>query len=745
MTSSNAGKTLGPYANIWTATPMQGKAPPNGMHPPRIHRATLLHRFLPRATPLSSSSSSPSADPSLSQRDVSVDGGGTSSHRTPTTPATRPQSQSQTQPEPDLPASSQAQVQTLTPLPLAVMPDSNKLGTTTRLLLQDTQAHMEKFAARMDALGAHVEQSLREIQMCRTATEGASQKCVSEVVDVVYKCQSNFIKKLEANNDAVQKQGDAIDRLRTDYDRLIKLYESHTSMYASQATAIQEVQKQQVLLIQGITPLEPLVKCISPQTENVVLGLGARLSEDLQKSRDAIERQAVSFEDSSSKLCTVEKRLNRVEDQLADVLVLLQRLSNKPSATPQKTPVQSHRKRHNPDRSPFSPQAKRQRIYPDNTHRNPATESSDLFRQGEEGSGPLYSSSTLSSMPDNSGNSLPLRLRATTNSTRGTTGRRATIAPALRVSPVSKRSDSTTGKHSHRHTIPPREVSALSEPYFANPTLATDESILPWSLRPRKSSAVPSDPLDEDLTLPLEAPADVFRTSSNSKRRETAKCQGKENDALSASSINGSHSKKINSKKSRRSTNAPDVSISLRSPIPSPFVPPPPPQTQTQTQTDASQTQTLVPSTGSMVLSTGTTHTPNADPSNAPTREVSFFLTFDSSQATSQTFTQVASQVQAKLSTVGNDTPVADGTEMKASSTAGQTQLPSSGADMSGKLAKQELTLAAALFPEANLLTANRPMFDSYGRPKRYLSLDPGEHDDDDGTVIDLLDEMMED
>lgn len=64
------------------------------------------------------------------------------------------------------------------------MPDSNKLGTTTRLLLQETQAHMEKFAARMDALGAHVEQSLREIQMCRTATEGASEKCVSEVVDV---------------------------------------------------------------------------------------------------------------------------------------------------------------------------------------------------------------------------------------------------------------------------------------------------------------------------------------------------------------------------------------------------------------------------------------------------------------------------------------------------------------------------------------------------------------------------------
>lgn len=643
------------------------------------------------------------------------------------------------------------------------MPDSNKLGATTRLLLQDTQAHMEKLAARMDALGAHVDQSLREIQMCRTATEGASEKCVSEVVDVgecdavhppcdrsnfspihcrwlticamyasspprlpVYKCQSNFIKKLEANNDAVQKQGDAMDRMRTvrsfcfifapvtsflpvqDYDRLIKLYESHTSMYASQATAIQEVQKQQAVLIQGITPLEPLVKCISPQTENVVLSLGARLSEDLQKSRDVIERQAARADGSSSTLSSVEKRLNRVEDQLADVLALLQRLSNRPSATPQKTPVQSHRKRHNPDASLFSPQAKRQRIYPDITHRNPATKSSDLLRHDEEGSDPLCPSSTLSSMPENSENSLPLRLRATSNSTRGLTGRRATIAPALRVSTASKHSGSTTGKHSRGNNLL-KEVCALSEPYFANMTLAADETTLPWSLRPRKSSVASSDPLDEDLTLPLEVTADVSRTSSSNKRRESAKCQGKENDEYSASSNNGSHKKKkSNSKKSRRSTNAPDVSISLRSPTPSPFVPPPPPQTQTQTQTDASQTQTLVPTTGSIVLSTGTAHTPSADPSTAPTREASFFLTFDSSQATSQTFTQVASQVQAKLGTVGNDTPVADGTEMNAGSTADQTNLLSSGADMSGKLAKQELTLAAALFPEVNLLSANR-------------------------------------
>lgn len=533
----------------------------------------------------------------------------------------------------------------------------------------------------------------------------------------VYKCQSNFIKKLEANNGAVEKQGDAIDRLRTvsslsftfasvtsflpvqDYDMLIKLYESHTSMYASQATAIQEMQKQQVVLIQGLAPLEPLLKCISPQTENVVLALGARLDEQFQKSRDATERLAAKFEDSNSSLGTVETRLSRLEGQLGDAVALLRRLATTTSSTPQKTPVQNRRKRHDQDCSSPSPQAKRQRIYSEYTHGQHAADVSVLRREEDD---PLMFSSTASSILGNSDNSIPSRLRPSMNKARAQAGRRATIASSLRVSVATKLSDSSAGSKSRKFTLE-NEINALAEPFFARPTSTAKEGTLAWSLRPRKSSAAPSDPVNRSSTLSLDAVEEVTRNSnltSNSKRRESASCQGKENDALATSSNNGSHKKKKpNSKKARRSTNVPDVSISLRSPTPSPFVPPPPPQTQTQTQTDASQTQTLVPSTGSMVLSTGAT--PIADPSTAPTREASFLLTFDSSQATSQTFTQVASQIQAKSGTVGYDTPVVGGSDAGASSTASKTHLPTSGTDLSGKLAKKEDILAAALFPEA--------------------------------------------
>lgn len=66
------------------------------------------------------------------------------------------------------------------PIPIAI-PDR---AASTRLLLQDTQACVQKFAARMDTLGGNVDQSLREIQLCRNAMEGSGDKCVSEIADV---------------------------------------------------------------------------------------------------------------------------------------------------------------------------------------------------------------------------------------------------------------------------------------------------------------------------------------------------------------------------------------------------------------------------------------------------------------------------------------------------------------------------------------------------------------------------------
>ena len=65
--------------------------------------------------------------------------------------------------------------------PPIVLPDR---VATTRVLLQDAQATMQKFAARMDAVGANIEQALKEVQLARSSIDVAGEKSVAELADI---------------------------------------------------------------------------------------------------------------------------------------------------------------------------------------------------------------------------------------------------------------------------------------------------------------------------------------------------------------------------------------------------------------------------------------------------------------------------------------------------------------------------------------------------------------------------------
>lgn len=54
---------------------------------------------------------------------------------------------------------------------------------TTRVLLQDTQASLQKLSARMDAIASRNEQAVKEIQLSRAALESSTEKCVADVTD----------------------------------------------------------------------------------------------------------------------------------------------------------------------------------------------------------------------------------------------------------------------------------------------------------------------------------------------------------------------------------------------------------------------------------------------------------------------------------------------------------------------------------------------------------------------------------
>ncbi len=172
-----------------------------------------------------------------------------------------------------------------------------------------------------------------------------------------------------------------IHSLSQAYDSLVRLYESHTSLYASQGNSHPRTAEAQVILIQGAAPLEPLMKCILPSNRERHLRSGSKaLMTNYTNQGMLLHSRTTKLADSNRSLGVVETRLSRLEDQFGDALALLRRLATAPPAIPpEKTPAQNWRKRHVPDDSPPSPEAKRQRIHPDATHRQHTATSRKFF------------------------------------------------------------------------------------------------------------------------------------------------------------------------------------------------------------------------------------------------------------------------------------------------------------------------------------------------------------------------------
>ncbi|KAH8111061.1 hypothetical protein DFH11DRAFT_711308 [Phellopilus nigrolimitatus] len=161
--------------------------------------------------------------------------------------------------------------------PPIILPD--RVGTT-RVLLQDTQACVQKFSARSDALGARVEQALKQLELSRAALEAGNEKTVAELADVVYKCQAALAKGIETQGTTLEKAGEKIAHLASLYDAqtasLTSLTQTvHTHAGALQALqvqqtqtahthagALQALQVQQTQLAAALAPLEPLVRAV---------------------------------------------------------------------------------------------------------------------------------------------------------------------------------------------------------------------------------------------------------------------------------------------------------------------------------------------------------------------------------------------------------------------------------------------------------------------------------------------------
>ncbi|KAH9036181.1 hypothetical protein EDB85DRAFT_804398 [Lactarius pseudohatsudake] len=83
----------------------------------------------------------------------------------------------------------------------AQLTPQDKASTSTRILLHDTHARLEKFSERANTIFSEVEASRREMVRVREEVEGAREKEFEAIVQLVNRCQS-FLQK--AIGDPVQ-------------------------------------------------------------------------------------------------------------------------------------------------------------------------------------------------------------------------------------------------------------------------------------------------------------------------------------------------------------------------------------------------------------------------------------------------------------------------------------------------------------------------------------------------------------
>ncbi|KIK50773.1 hypothetical protein GYMLUDRAFT_182295 [Collybiopsis luxurians FD-317 M1] len=79
-------------------------------------------------------------------------------------------------------------------LPLPPLAPSDKLGTSTRILLLDTQAHLEKFAKSVEDLTVKVDCAKQEIVTVKTLFEQDREVLLGDFVDKLSRSQSEIQK-----------------------------------------------------------------------------------------------------------------------------------------------------------------------------------------------------------------------------------------------------------------------------------------------------------------------------------------------------------------------------------------------------------------------------------------------------------------------------------------------------------------------------------------------------------------------
>ncbi|KAI0630842.1 hypothetical protein C8Q77DRAFT_1135502 [Trametes polyzona] len=146
----------------------------------------------------------------------------------------------------------------------------DKAGASTRILLHDTQAHLEKFMDRVVKLTSGVDETKRELLAVQKLYQDDHEHLMDRMTVLSNRTQTDLQKRIgtPAQSSEVRDVVKDLSQLSTKLGALDKRMDSLNALSQTQAQALQAIQEQQGQLLSALLPLLPLLQAVPLHIEN---------------------------------------------------------------------------------------------------------------------------------------------------------------------------------------------------------------------------------------------------------------------------------------------------------------------------------------------------------------------------------------------------------------------------------------------------------------------------------------------
>ncbi|KAI8985586.1 hypothetical protein BD414DRAFT_537097 [Trametes punicea] len=146
----------------------------------------------------------------------------------------------------------------------------DKAGTSTRILLHDTQANIEKFMDRVLQLTADLDSVKRELVVVQKLYQEDHEQLLDKMIGLANRCQTELQKSIGNPIQSSELHGVSKDMcsLSDRIEAVDRKIDSLTMLSQTQTQALQTIQDQQGRLLAAVTPILPNLQAIPLHVEN---------------------------------------------------------------------------------------------------------------------------------------------------------------------------------------------------------------------------------------------------------------------------------------------------------------------------------------------------------------------------------------------------------------------------------------------------------------------------------------------